>query len=81
MNKHTEHNDNEQRINRNSQPRKQQPTIKNQKTITSNEPKAKNMNESKQQNKNKKQPQRTQYQRTKNNDATNKEQRHTLSAH
>ena len=29
MNKHTEHNDNEQRINRNSQPRKQQPTIKN----------------------------------------------------
>ena len=29
MGKHTEHNDDEQRINRNSQPRKQQPKTKN----------------------------------------------------
>ena len=74
MNKHTEHNGNEQRINRNSQPRKQQPTIKNKKTITSNEPKAKNMNDSKQQ-------KQEQDATTKNTITKNKEQGHKLSAY
>ena len=54
MNKHTEHTDNEQRINRNSQPRKQQPTIENkeqdqEQRTTHKEQTLKNINISRQQ--------------------------------
>ena len=60
MNKHTEHNDNEQRINRNSQPRKQQPTIKNKKQSRATNQKQRTWTILNNKNKNKTQPQRTQ---------------------